>query len=183
MRIIAGSFRGRTLVSPPGQATRPTAQRMRQAVFDMLMHAPWGGRRMMDGASVLDAFAGTGALGLEAASRGAARVSFMENDRHALAALRANVTACKLGHNAVIVAADVLRPPPGTPHDLVFLDPPYARGLLPAAIAALSAASWIDAASLCVAEMERDETLDISGAVLAEKAHGVARVIVWRGVS
>ncbi len=72
MRIVAGTWRGRTLVAPPGQGTRPTADRVRQALFDMLMHAEWGGREAIEGAAVLDVFAGTGALGLEALSRGAA---------------------------------------------------------------------------------------------------------------
>ena len=91
MRIVAGTWRGRALVAPPGDTTRPTADRVRQALFDMLLHAPWGGRATVEGASVLDAFAGTGALGLEALSRGAADASFIERDRAALAALRANI--------------------------------------------------------------------------------------------
>ena len=80
MRIVAGAWRGRRLNAPVGQETRPTADRVRQSLFDMLMHAPWGGRSLLDGAVVLDAFAGTGALGLEALSRGAARAVFFEQD-------------------------------------------------------------------------------------------------------
>ena len=71
MRIIAGAWRGRALIAPPGHATRPTADRVRQALFDILLHAPWGGHEVVEGTHVLDAFAGTGALGLEALSRGA----------------------------------------------------------------------------------------------------------------
>ena len=88
-----GAWRGRALIAPQGEGTRPTADRVRQALFDMLLHAPWGGREVIEGAHVLDAFAGTGALGLEALSRGAAHATFMERDRAALAALRANVAA------------------------------------------------------------------------------------------
>ncbi len=88
MRIVAGVWRGRKLVAPLGQATRPTADRVRQALFDMLLHAPWGGRAAIEGAVVLDAFAGTGAMGLEALSRGAARGVFIESDARALRALR-----------------------------------------------------------------------------------------------
>ena len=89
MRIIAGLWRGRALLAPSGETTRPTADRVRQALFDMLLHAPWGGRNLIEGARVLDVFAGTGALGLEALSRGAAKACFIERDRAALAALRA----------------------------------------------------------------------------------------------
>ncbi len=95
MRIIAGSWRGRSLVAPRGDTTRPTADRVRQALFDMLMHAPWAGRSAIEGATVLDGFAGTGALGLEALSRGAGSVCFFESDPEALRALRANIAACK----------------------------------------------------------------------------------------
>src|SRR5579872_4843228 len=91
MRIVAGTWRGRTLVAPPGSATRPTADRVRQALFDMILHAPWGGRDAIANVRVLDVFAGTGALGLEALSRGAAHATFIEQDRPALAALRTNV--------------------------------------------------------------------------------------------
>jgi 16S rRNA (guanine(966)-N(2))-methyltransferase RsmD len=90
MRIIAGAWRGRALAAPPGLATRPTADRVRQSLFDMILHAAWGGRAVLEGAMVLDAFAGTGALGLEALSRGAESAVFFERDRAALAALRAN---------------------------------------------------------------------------------------------
>jgi 16S rRNA (guanine966-N2)-methyltransferase len=111
MRIVAGAWRGRTLVAPPGQGTRPTADRVRQALFDMLMHAEWGGRDAIDGAVVLDVFAGTGALGLEALSRGAASACFIENDPTALRALRANVAACKTGDRAEILAVDAVAVP------------------------------------------------------------------------
>ena len=108
MRIVAGTWRGRALVAPPGQGTRPTADRVRQALFDMLMHAEWGGRAVIEGAVVLDVFAGTGALGLEALSRGAASACFIEQDAAALRALRANVAACKAEGRAEILAVDVL---------------------------------------------------------------------------
>jgi 16S rRNA (guanine966-N2)-methyltransferase len=118
MRIVAGAWRGRTLVAPPGQGTRPTADRVRQALFDMLMHAEWGGRGVIEGAAVLDVFAGTGALGLEALSRGAATACFIESDAAALGALRANVAACKaedrvevLAGNALAISGGLLRNP------------------------------------------------------------------------
>ena len=162
--------------APPGLATRPTAERLRQATFDMLLHAPWGGR--LDGVCVLDAFAGTGALGLEALSRGAASAAFMERERAALDALRANVAACR-GAMAQVLAGDVLRPPPGRPCGLVFLDPPYGSDLLPRAVAALTEAGWIAPGALLVAESGRDET-PVLGVLLADRAHGAGRVSVWR---
>ncbi len=176
MRIVAGAWRGRVLQAPPGLATRPTAERLRQALFDMLIHAPWGGR--LDGMAVLDAFAGTGALGLEALSRGAAAAWFIERDRAALAALRANAAACR-GAQTTVLAADVLHPPPGTPCDLVFLDPPYAQDLLPRALAALHRAGWVAPGALVVAESARDEALEL-GTLLAERTHGAGRVTIWR---
>jgi 16S rRNA (guanine966-N2)-methyltransferase len=108
MRIVAGAWRGRSLVAPPGHGTRPTADRVRQALFDTLTHAQWGGRSTLDSAIVLDVFAGTGALGLEALSRGAASACFIENDAAALMALRANVATCKAERQVEIVATDVL---------------------------------------------------------------------------
>ncbi len=176
LRIIGGTWRGRTLRAPPGLATRPTAERLRQALFDMLLHAPWGGR--LDGMAVLDAFAGTGALGLEALSRGAASAVFMEQDRAALDVLRANIAGCR-GAVARVVAADVLRPPPGEPCDLVFLDPPYGKALLPRALAALTLAGWTAPGARVVAEAAADEALDL-GELLAERAHGAGKMTIWR---
>ena len=122
-RIIGGAWRGKHLAAPPGLATRPTGARARQAVFDILLHAPWGGLELLQQARVLDVFAGTGAFGLEALSRGAAAASFIENAPPALTALRANIAACRVGALARVVAADALSPPAGTPHEILLLDP------------------------------------------------------------
>ena len=178
MRIVAGAWRGRGLVAPPGAATRPTADRVRQALFDMLLHAPWGGRDLLQGAHVLDAFAGTGALGLEALSRGAADAVFLERDRAALAALRANVAACHAGDRATVLEADATRPPPGRGCSLVFLDPPYGQALVPAAVAALTRAGWLAPGAVVVVETARDEVLDLPGELLAERNYGAARIAV-----
>ena len=180
MRIVAGAWRGRTLVAPPGPATRPTADRVRQALFDMLLHAPWGGRDLLEGAEILDAFAGTGALGLEALSRGAAHATFLERDRAALTALRANIESCRASDRATILAADATNPPPGHPCRLIFLDPPYNQGLVQAALSALDRAGWIAPGALAVAETARDEAIDLPGTNVADRAHGAARVTVWR---
>ncbi len=179
MRIIAGAWRNRTLAAPPGESTRPTAQRMRQALFDMLMHAPWAEGRVV-GAEVLDAFAGTGALGLEALSRGAARASFIETDRTALAALRANVAACKADDRAVVIPGDALRPKPGTPCGLVFLDPPYGKDLVAKSVATLGRAGWFAPHALLVVETGSEEVLELPAEKLAERVHAKATVSVWR---
>jgi 16S rRNA (guanine966-N2)-methyltransferase len=174
MRIIAGRWRGRRLVAPAGIGTRPTAERLRQATFDILMHAPWGG---VEGRLVLDLFAGTGALGLEALSRGAARASFFETDRGALAALRANIASC--GAEAAVHPTDAARPPAGPVAGLVFLDPPYGQGLVAAALAGLDAAGRIDRETLLVAEVGSAEPSP-PGVILAERRHGAGRVIFFR---
>jgi 16S rRNA (guanine966-N2)-methyltransferase len=131
---------------------------------------------------VLDAFAGTGALGLEALSRGAAEAHFMEQDRAALAALRANIAALGEQERARVIAGDATRPPrAATPASLLFLDPPYGKGLVPRVLAALGEAGWIAPAALVVAEMAKAEAPDLPGLTpLAERAHGAARIAVFR---
>lgn len=182
MRIIAGRHRGRMLRAPDGQATRPTADRVRQALFDMLWHAPWGGRTTIQEQLVLDAFAGTGALGLEALSRGADHCTFIEKDRAALAALRANIAACREEPRTAVLAADAAKPPAArVPCGLVFLDPPYGQGLVPRAVAALTRAGWIAPAALLVAETGAEEALDLPGFDrIAARSHGAATLHVLR---
>ncbi len=142
----------------------------------MLAHAAWSGR--LEGIAVLDAFAGTGALGLEALSRGAACATFIERDRAALEALRSNIAACPGAHTRVI-AGDVLRPPAGRECDLVFLDPPYGQALLSPAVTALMLAGWFAPGALLVAESARAEAPGL-GELLAERDHGAGRVSFWR---
>jgi 16S rRNA (guanine966-N2)-methyltransferase len=149
-------------------------------LFDMLQHAPWGGRAVLEGARVLDAFAGTGALGLEALSRGAAETIFFETEQAALRALRANVAACGAGERARVVAGDVLRPGKGTVKSMVFLDPPYGLGLVERALAALRQEGWIGPGSLVVCETSRLDKVVETRSILASRVHGAARMIVWR---
>ncbi len=163
----------------------------------MLLHAEWGGREVIEGAVVLDVFAGTGALGLEALSRGAASACFVENHVAALRALRANVAACKAQDRTQILAGDVFRFPVGTgfaggalpasaatdsagPASLVFLDPPYGRDLVPRALLRLQDAGGIRHGALIVAETARDETWIPDQPLLAERQHGAARVLIFR---
>lgn len=180
MRIIAGSQRGRRLIAPEGAATRPSADRVRQALFDMLAHAPWAAGSL-HGASVLDVYAGSGALGLEALSRGAFDAVFIENDRAARAALDANIAACGMAARARVLAADARHPPPGTPRTLVLLDPPYGRDLIAPTLAALGAAGWLAENCLIAAELGRADPLPAAlGPPLAERRHGAARLAIWR---
>ena len=180
MRIVAGTWRGRALAVPPGSATRPTADRVRQALFDMLLHAPWGGRDTIDGAHVLDVFAGTGAFGLEALSRGAAHATFIEHDRAALAALHANIAACRAQDRATVLPFDALATPPGPPAGLVFLDPPYRQDLIACALAHLRSIGRIAPTAFIIAETARDEPPPTSAPLLAERTHGAARLSIWR---
>jgi 16S rRNA (guanine966-N2)-methyltransferase len=179
MRIVAGAWRGRSLIAPSGTETRPTADRVRQALFDMLMHAPWAGRSIVENSLILDAFAGTGALGLEALSRGAARAVFVERDRPALTALRANIDACRAGDRCEILPIDTLLVPSGTRADIVFLDPPYGQDLVSRALTRLRSAGRVGPGSLIVAETSRDEPAPEVDA-LAERTHGAARLTIWR---
>ena len=129
MRIVAGTFKGRTIAAPAGAATRPTSDRVREALMSALASMRGG----FDDAVVLDAFAGSGALGLEALSRGAARAWFFERDRVAARSLEANIAACGVSRDRVrLVRADVQKAPPVNarpPFDLVFFDPPYVQGV------------------------------------------------------
>jgi 16S rRNA (guanine966-N2)-methyltransferase len=138
MRIIAGQWRGRQLASPKGDATRPTADRTREALFSMLISRIGS----FDGLRIADLFAGTGALGLEALSRGAASCVFVEQDQAALAALRKNVQA--LGVQADIRAQSVLAlGAVSHPFDIIFADPPYGTGAGSVAIDRLARLGWI----------------------------------------
>ena len=181
MRVIAGAWRGRRLVAPAGATTRPTADRARQTVFDVLWHARWAGRAAIEGARVLDAFAGSGAMGIEALSRGAAEATFIETDPAALAAIRANLRACRAEARGRVLRADATAPPAASaPCGLVFLDPPYGKGLVPAALAGLEGAGWIGREAVVVAELGADEQLACpAGFMVAdERVIGAARVLM-----
>jgi 16S rRNA (guanine966-N2)-methyltransferase len=121
MRVVAGALRGRRIATPPGATTRPTTDKVREATFNSL--ASMG---LLDGALVVDLFAGSGALGIEALSRGAARCTFVERDRSALAVLRENLATLGLEDRGTVVASDVLAWLPAARHiDLALVDPPY----------------------------------------------------------
>lgn len=155
MRIVSGEFRGKTLAAPAGAATRPTSDRARQAIFNILEHAPWS-----DGVRdkrVIDLFAGSGALGFEAVSRGAAFCLFVETDEAARGAIRENVEAMGLFGRTRVHRRDAtqlgVRPgADGPAFELAFLDPPYAKGLGETALQRLAQGGWLAPGALVVFE-------------------------------
>ncbi len=200
MRIVAGRHRGRRLEAPAGMAVRPTADRTREALFNILTQgklpwrAPVGGQggggqgaerrgNPLAGARALDAFAGTGALGLEALSRGAAFVTFMENQAAALAACRNNIALLEETARSQALRCDVLRPLPApAPCDLVLMDPPYNQGLAAPALAALEAAGWLAPGALAVVELIAKEPFAPPEGfeIVDQRKYGKARLVFLR---
>jgi 16S rRNA (guanine966-N2)-methyltransferase len=171
MRIIAGQWRGRPLRAPVGEATRPTADRVREALFSMLASRVGS----FEGLQVADLFAGSGALGLEALSRGAAHCVFVENDRRAVESIRANIAA--LGASGEVLARSAEHAALPHPADLAFLDPPYGSGLAPAVLAKLAVApgGWVSV------ETGRGEAVAAEGyEVDSERGYGKARITLLR---
>ena len=170
MRVVAGEFKGRRLHAPAGARTRPTADRVREAVFSMLAD--------VQGARVLDLYAGSGALGIEALSRGARLAVFVERDRRALAAIRRNLDA--VGAEATVLARDalsVLGEQRG-PDDLVFCDPPYdAAARLAAPLSAALPAVLSDDARI-VTESDKRTPLELSLPLLTERIYGDTRIAI-----
>ena len=152
MRIVGGRLRGRTLAVPKSQAIRPTADRLRESLFNILVHA-YGDP--LDGARVLDLFAGTGAMGLEALSRGAAFVLFVDDGAEARALLRGNIDALGAGGASKVYRRDATRLGPCaplSPFSLALLDPPYGKGLAEQALLSARDGGWLKADVLIVIE-------------------------------
>jgi 16S rRNA (guanine966-N2)-methyltransferase len=152
MRVVGGRLRGRSLASPKTNVIRPTADRLREALFNILVHAY---DDPIAGARVLDLFAGTGALGIEAVSRGAAFVLFVDDGAEARALLRENVAAFGLGGTSKVFRRDATKLGPAhpiEPFSLVFLDPPYGKSLAEEAIASAQSGGWLAADALIVVE-------------------------------
>ncbi|MEN2708859.1 16S rRNA (guanine(966)-N(2))-methyltransferase RsmD [Sphingomonas sp. NPDC092331] len=180
MRIVAGEWRGRPLVAPKGDATRPTADRTREALFSMLASRLGSFEEL----AVADLFAGSGALGLEALSRGAASCLFVEQDRAALDALRANIA--KLGARAAEVrAGSVLSLGPArAPLDLILMDPPYGTGAGSVALDKLGRLGWAGPGTWISIETSRDEVPDVAGFVAdVSRVHGKARLTLLRAAA
>ena len=185
LKIIAGRHRGRSITAPEGLTTRPTSSRAREALFKILMHASWrdDGTSPLIDARVLDAFAGSGALGLEALSRGAAHATFLDNDAAAVKLIGENLH--KLGETAAakVVRGDATRPPPSREGcDLVFLDPPYRSGLGGPALSALDAEGWINPGAVATIELASTEDLIPPDGFEAidERRYGAAKIVILR---
>ena len=185
MRIVSGQFRGRALAAPAGQGTRPTSDRARQAVFNVLEHAAWS--QPLAGRRVIDLFAGSGALGFEALSRGAAFCLFVETDEAARGAIRDNVEALGLFGRTRVHRRDAtdlgVRPgSAGEAFDLAFLDPPYRQGLGERALTRLAEGGWLAPGATVVFERGADEPeAETPGyGRLDARDYGAARVLFLR---
>ena len=180
MRIISGKFKGRPIVAPKGRATRPTADRTRESVFNILVHANWA--PPIEGARIIDLFAGSGALGLEAMSRGGGFCLFVETDSAARGAIRQNVDTLQLTgttrlHRRSATALGDLPRNLGAPFDLAFLDPPYNKELVEPCLSSLKTGAWLSDQAVCVVETGADEAPNISGwKLLEERTYGAAKI-------
>jgi 16S rRNA (guanine966-N2)-methyltransferase len=178
VRIIAGEWRARKLIAPEGDVTRPTADRTRETLFSMLVSRLGS----FDGLSVADLFAGSGALGLEALSRGAASALFVEQDPAAIRALRANIAALRAQSRCDVRAASVLSLAAAkAPLDVLFLDPPYNSNAGAVAIDRLVRLGWIGEATWVCLETEAGEVPQIRTCVVdADRKVGKARITLLR---
>jgi 16S rRNA (guanine966-N2)-methyltransferase len=173
VRVVAGDFKGRRLHAPAGRSTRPTADRVREALFSIL--GPLGGER------VLDLFAGSGALGIEALSRGAVEAVFVDSDTRAIAAIRRNLES--IGVDATVVRRDALaylRDASKRPYDLVFLDPPYSSALEMAGPLSERLPAVVSKDARIVTESDKRNPLELSLPLIDERAYGDTRIAIHR---
>ncbi len=166
MRVTGGRLGGRRLVAPDDEAVRPTSDRVRQAIFNVLLHKDFGFPFALDGARVLDLFAGTGAMGIEALSHGARFCLFVEERAESRALIRQNVEALDLTGATKIWRRDATKlgpmaPGAGGPFEVVFLDPPYRKGLIAPALVSLAEGGWLAPHALLVAESALDDEMQI----------------------
>ena len=177
MRIIAGQFRGRPLLAPQGSETRPTADRVREALFSMLASRLGS----FEDLRVADLYAGSGALGLEALSRGAKHATFVENDPRAQSAIKANAETLGVSDRVRIVGGSALTLPRSDPFDLVFADPPYAPRSGTAVVRAVLDAAWLAPAGWMSVETDRSDEVDPGNYDMdLEREIGRARITLLR---
>jgi len=180
MRIVAGQFKGRPIQAPKTDATRPTSDRARESLFNILAHADWA--PALEGARVVDLFAGSGALGLEALSRGARFCLFVDTAHEARGAIRNNVEALGLFGVARIHrrSATALGEKPaglGASFDLAFLDPPYRKGLVAPCLKTLRSDGWLSDSALVIVETAADEDVDLTGwDLVSDRSIGAAKI-------
>ena len=180
MRIIAGRFRGTKLAAlgdgDAGAHLRPTSDRVRESLFSILNGGRFG--RPIEGARVLDLFAGTGALGLEALSRGASRVTFVENGRKAQGLIHENIAKCRVDSEVDLVMRDATKLGQGEGHDLVFLDPPYGKGMGEKALAACLSGGWIAPGAILVWEESAEITPPKGVEILDKRRFGSTLITI-----
>lgn len=185
MRIVGGQFKGRTIVAPKGPGTRPTSDKARESLFNVMEHADWA--PALDGLRVMDIYAGSGALGFEAISRGASFCLFVETASAARGTIRDNAETFQLFGNTRIHrrSATWLGTKPagvGPPFDIAFMDPPYGYDLGPKTLRTLKDGGWLKPGALVVMEVGEDETPDTTGwTSLDERKWGKAKVLFLRG--
>ena len=183
MRIVAGKHRGRRIATPPGDIVRPTSERAREALFNILAHGRFAPAPIFEDARVLDVFAGTGAFGLEALSRGARFATFIEKDRDARKALAANIKALGESGRTRLLAVDATLPPRADgPYNLVFLDPPYRSGLAAPALEALARTGWLSPDALVIVELAARSDFEPPAGfeTLEERRYGAGRLVFLR---
>lgn len=187
MRVVGGKFRGRTIEGPKDDRVRPTSDRVRESIFNVLYHNDFGVGFSLEGVRVLDLFAGTGALGVEALSRGAKFCLFVDDHFESRAIIRRNVETMNLTGSSKIWRRDVtdmgpMEPNAGGPFGLVFADPPYRSEMLSKALASSLGGGWLSESAIVVAEMAEDETLGaVAGLdVLDERVYGDTKVVLLR---
>ncbi len=177
MRIVGGTHRSRLLKTPKDDSIRPTSDKVRLAVFNMLRS-----RQVIEDAYVLDAFCGTGALGLESLSQGSVHCHFWDKSPESLALCAENIKALGLGDQASTRLVNTPRidknPVPDQPFTLVFLDPPYHKGLVDKAVQALSQGGWINIHTMCVIEMAVSDKIESSLTIIQEKIYGDTKILL-----
>lgn len=182
MRITGGKLGGRRLVTPEDARVRPTSDRIRQAIFNMLRHKDFGIGFELEGAAVADLFAGTGALGIEALSHGARWCLLVDDDADSRALQRENVEALGLTGATRIWRRDAtdlgpLGPSAGGPFNLVFMDPPYRKNLIPPALKSLKDGGWLADKALIIVESDAGEDIDLAGfTLLDERDYGETKL-------
>lgn len=180
MRIVGGKYRGKKLLPPTHSGTRPTSDRTRETIFNILLNNPHFGPQVLLDKTVLDVFAGTGGLGLEALSRGAKSATFIENDREALLFLRSNLKAFDLPLSWIMERdAKNLPANPFPPFDLVFMDPPYEQNLIPPTLTLLLTKGWIGKDTVLVLECAKEEPIQLppSLSLVLERVSGAAKLL------
>lgn len=181
MRIVGGTYRGRLLSAPEGTTTRPTSDRARESVFNIIESRLIKAGRRWDELSVFDAFAGTGALGIEAVSRGVRALFAAEKDESARLCWRKNTQGLK--NASLILYSDVLALPEAQKTvDLLFMDPPYGKGLVAPALTELEQKGWLNADTLCLIEVEKAEQnfLPAGFVALDTRFYGKAKVVITK---